>query len=141
MDKFEQLSPIEGAQFLADNREEYPFLDTLYADYVMPVVLETDYYTIRDVLSITGDTFAGESFAEDLQSARDEYLADIQTEILEAADLQKQTFLDCILQGLQIELDSMLDADLDAVMDDYAGGILNWRKLKFLAGTGVNDFK
>lgn len=141
MAKFEELSPIEGAEFLVDNREDTPFLDTLYADYVMPVVLEMDYYTIKNVLRIVGDSLAGESFADDFLQIRYDYLEAIHDEVLEAAEIQKQTFVDCILQCMQVGLDSMLNDDIDQVIDDYAGGILNWRKLKFFAGAGVDDFK
>lgn len=140
MDKFEELSPTEGAQFLVDNRGEYPFLDTLYVDSIMPVVLQCDYYDIKNVLDIIGDSLAGENYAEDLQEVRNEYLEKIHDEIFASAELQKQTFIDCVLQSMQVEVDSMLNDDMDEVIDEYAGGFMNWRKLKFFFGTGSDNF-
>lgn len=140
MDKFEGLAPIEGAQYLVDHHEEYPFLDTLYVDSIMPVVLQCDYYDIKGVLDIIGDTLAGVSFAEGLQDVRQVYLEKIHDEVFATAELQKQTFIDCVLQSMQVEVDSMLNDDMDEVIDDYAGGIFNWKKLKFFFGTGSDDF-
>lgn len=34
-----ELSPTEGAQFFVNNREQYPFLDTLYVDNIVPILL------------------------------------------------------------------------------------------------------
>lgn len=140
MDKFEELSPTEGAQFLMDNHEEYPFLDTLYVDSVMPVVLQCDYYDIKGVIDIVGGSLAGENYTEDLQEVRNDYLEKIHDEVFATAELQKQTFIDCVLQSMQVEVDSMLNDDMDEVIDDYAGGFMNWRKLKFFFGTGSDNF-
>ena len=34
-----ELSPTEGAQFFVNNREQYPFLDTLYVDNIVPIAI------------------------------------------------------------------------------------------------------
>lgn len=140
MDNFEKLSPIEGAQYLVENHEDFPFLDTLYVDSIMPVVLQCDYYDIKGVLDIIGDSLAGENYAEDLLQIRNDYLEKIHEEVFSTAELQKQTFIDCVLQSMQVEVDSMLNDDMDEVIDKYAGGFMNWRKLKFFFGTDSEKF-
>lgn len=42
---------------------------------------------------------------------------------------------------MEVEIDSLLEKDMDKVMSQYAGGFMNWRKLKFLFGTGSDNFE
>ena len=43
------LSPTEGAQFFVDNREQYPFLDTLYVENIVPIIGQCSFDTIKAV--------------------------------------------------------------------------------------------
>ena len=138
--KFAELSPTSGAQFFIDNREESPFVDTLYTDNIIPVVGQCCFDTIKAVKMIVKNTPAEEALLPHYESQKKKYLTQIKQEIKENAILQKQTFVNCIIPAMQVEIDSLLEKDMDKVMNDYAGGFLNWRKLKFFLGTGVDDF-
>ena len=43
------LSPTEGAQFFVDNREQYPFLDTVYVEHIVPLIGKFSFDTIKAV--------------------------------------------------------------------------------------------
>lgn len=140
IDTFSDLSPTEGAHFYMDNREQYPFLDTLYVSYVIPIVGECCFDTIKMVKDVVGKTPADSALLPSYAKERKTYLAQIDKEIKENAVLQKQTFVNCIIPTMQVEIDSLLEEDMDKVIDKYAGGFLNIRKLKFFFGTDSKDF-
>lgn len=140
MEMLAELSPTAGAQFFVDNRDDNPFLDTLYVDNIVPLVAQCSFDTIKAVKAFVKDTPAEDALLASYKSERKEYLKQIDQEIKENAVLQKQTFVNCIIPAMQVEIDSLLEKDMDKVMSKYAGGFLNWRKLKFFMGTGVDDF-
>lgn len=40
-----------------------------------------------------------------------------------------------------MDVDSMLEEDIKKIINDYAGGLFNWRKLAFFFGRNRDDFK
>lgn len=134
------LSPTQGAQYFVDNREDYPFLDTLYVDGVVPIVGSCSFDTIKAVINKVDDTPANSALLPYYKKSRAEYLKEIDQEVKENAMSQKKAFVECIVPAMQVEIDSLLDEDMEKVMDKYSGGIMNWRKLKFFFGTGSDDF-
>lgn len=140
IDSFSKLSPSEGARFYVDNRDQYPFLDTLYVSYVIPIVGECCFDTIKMVRDVVGKTPADSALLPSYAQTRKRYLTQIDKEIKENAVLQKQAFVNCIIPAMQVEIDSLLEEDMDKVIDKYAGGFLNFRKLKFFFGTDSKDF-
>ena len=44
-----ELSPTAGAQFYVDNRNDFPFLDTLYVDNIVPIIGLCGFDTIKVV--------------------------------------------------------------------------------------------
>lgn len=140
IDTFSDLSPSDGAHFYVNNRGQYPFLDTLYVSYVIPIVGECSFDTIKAVKNVVEKTPADSALLPSYSQERKKYLVQIDKEIKENAVLQKQAFVNCIIPAMQVEIDSLLEEDMDKVMDKYAGGFLNFRKLKFFFGTDSNDF-
>lgn len=134
------LSPTDGAQFFVDNRNQYPFLDTLYVENIVPIVGQCSFDTIKVVFNKVDETPASEALAPSYKEKRKEYLRQIKDEIMENALSQKHAFVSCIVPAMQVEVDSLLDEDMEKVMDKYSGGLLNWRKLKFWFGTDSEDF-
>ena len=55
--------------------------------------------------------------------------------------MQKQLFETEIYPLMEIELDSMLNADITKIIDRYAGGFLNYRKLEFFIGKDSKKFE
>ena len=140
IEKLADLSPTEGAQFFVDNRNQYSFLDTLYVENIVPVVGQCCFDTIKAVLNTVGKTPAREALAPSYKEKRKEYLSQIKQEIDENSLSQKHAFVSCIVPAMQVEVDSLLEEDMEKIMDKYSGGLFNWRKLKFWFGTDSEEF-
>ena len=136
-----ELSPTEGAQFFVNNREQYPFLDTLYVDNIVPIVGQCSFDTINTVKKCVEKTPADDALSPYYNETREDYLAGLNQEIKENAISQKKAFVDYIVPAMQVEIDSLLEVDMSEVMSKYSGGFMNWRKLKFWFGTGSDDFE
>ena len=136
-----ELSPTEGAQFFVNNREQYPFLDTLYVDNIVPIVGQCSFDTINAVKKCVEKTPADDALSPYYNEIREDYLAGLNQEIKENAISQKKAFVDYIVPAMQVEIDSLLEVDMSEVMSKYSGGFMNWRKLKFWFGTGSDDFE
>ncbi len=136
-----ELSPTEGAQFFVNNREQYPFLDTLYVDNIVPIVGQCSFDTINAVKKCVEKTPADDALSPYYNETREDYLAGLNQEIKENAISQKKAFVDYIVPAMQVEIDSLLEVDMSEVMSKYSGCFMNWRKLKFWFGTGSDDFE
>lgn len=136
-----ELSPTEGAQFFVNNREQYPFLDTLYVDNIVPIVGQCSFDTINAVKKCVEKTPADDALSPYYNETREDYLAGLNQEIKENAISQKKAFVDYIVPAMQVEIDSLLEVGMSEVMSKYSGGFMNWRKLKFWFGTGSDDFE
>lgn len=136
-----ELSPTEGAQFFVNNREQYPFLDTLYVDNIVPIVGQCSFDTINAAKKCVEKTPADDALSPYYNETREDYLAGLNQEIKENAISQKKAFVDYIVPAMQVEIDSLLEVDMSEVMSKYSGGFMNWRKLKFWFGTGSDDFE
>lgn len=139
--KLADLSPTEGAQFFVDNRAQYPFLDTLYTDNIVPIIGQCSFDTIKAVKETIEKTPANVALLPLYDNARKVYLENINQEIKENANFQKKAFVDYMIPAMQVEIDSLLEVDMSEVMSKYAGGFMNWRKLKYWFGTGSDDFE
>lgn len=141
LSRLQELSPEEGATFYVENRENNPVLDSLYSDCVIPALMECDYFSLRNLTRILYDTPVYES----VEVIKDEKAKEIQSEIeLEVDSIclaEHEMFDKHYLASLEMGVDSLLEVDVEQIMDDYAGGILNVKKLMFFFGRDRNDFK
>ena len=135
------LSPTEGGQFFVDNREQYPFLDTLYVENIVPIIGQCSFDTIKAVKEKVKKTPADKALTPYYKDTKNDYLAKLNQEIKENAISHKKAFVNFIIPAMQVEIDSLLEKDMDEVMNKYAGGIMNWRKIKFFLGTGSDSFE
>ncbi len=141
MEKLAKLSPSEGAKFFKEERKNYPFLDQLYGDSIFPALQYCDYYELKTVYVLLKDTPYYEDAFELCQNARDEYLQAISEEITHNIEYEKKIFKESIIPAIELEIDSILEKDIKETMSEYAGGLLNYKKLIFLFGRGRDDFK
>jgi len=141
MDTFVKMTPQEGARFYAANRKEYPFLDTLYRDSVLPFVGYCDYYEMKQTAKELVGTPFHDKVVEWTNKVRGEYLSSLSKEIEANGKLQKEAFAKTVLPAIEMEVDSILEEDIKDIINDYAGGWFNWRKLFFFFGRDRNDFK
>lgn len=136
-----ELSAIEGAQYYVDNRENITFLDSLYAEDILPALEDCDYFELKRIKSITQNTPYNEVITEWCRDKRAECLELIEKEINENKEIEKEAFLSSIVPAIRLDIDENIEEDVDEVMSQYAGGLLNYRKLAFLFGRNRNDFK
>lgn len=141
MSFFRELSPERGAFFYAQNRTKYTFLDSFYTDSIFPAVALCSYQELKKVTYSLKSTPLQDITDEYFKEVKSQYLQDIQVEIREYAQLQKQLFETEIYPLMEIELDSMLNADITKIIDRYAGGFLNYRKLEFFIGKDSKKFE
>lgn len=141
MDKFEELSPLEGAQFYKENRVDYPFLDTLYTDSIVPALLQCNYYELKDVSEELEGLPLDSTLNDAVSAKRESFLKTIVEEIQENNDRALQSFEKSILPAIQMDVDSMLEKDVESVLDQYSGGLFNYKKLMFFFGRDNKEFK
>ena len=85
-----ELSPTAGAQFYVDNRNDFPFLDTLYVDNIVPIIGLCGFDTIKVVKERVENTPADDALEIYYKNTREDYLASINQEIKENAISQKK---------------------------------------------------
>ena len=141
MASFKELSPKGGAEFYMENYKEYCFMDSLYRDSIMPAVLQCNYFDLDSVYNV----LKGTSFNVDIEPVykerKTELIKQIELEIEENSNKQREVLRLYYLPALEMSIDSMLDDDVDEIMNRYAGGFMNFRKLAFLFGRNRDDFK
>ena len=141
MKKFLELTPVDGAKFYKEERNVHLFFDQLYGDSILPALQYCDYYEIKGVCSWLKNTPYYDDAFELYQLAKESYLKIISAEITQNIEYEQKVFKENILPAIELEIDSMLEIDVKRTMSEYAGGILNYKKLNFLFGRGKNDFK
>lgn len=141
MQKFLEMSPERGAYFYAKNRTTYTFLDSFYQDSVFPAVFQCNYKELKSIAYSLKGTPLQEVIYDYFSNIRTQFLNDIYLEISTYSNLQKQLFETEILPLMEMELDSMLTADMEDLIDKYAGGFLNYRKLEFFFGKDSKEFE
>ena len=141
MQKFMEMSPERGAFFYAKNRLTYSFLDSFYMDSIFPAIAFCNYKELKNINISLRSTPLGEAMNAYFHDVRKEYLQNIQTEIISYSQLQKKIFKDEIFPLMEFELDSILTVDVENLIDKYAGGFLNYRKLEFFFGKDRTEFE
>lgn len=141
MHKFLEMSPEQGAIFYVKNRFIYSFLDSFYRDSVFPAIMNCSYNELKNINTALKNTPLAETVQSYFNDIRNMYLKEIHTEILNNTHLQKKIFEQEVLPLMEIELNSILTDDMENVIDKYAGGLLNYRKLEFFFGKNEKDFK
>lgn len=141
MDSLQKMSPSEGARFYVGNRKEYKFMDELYMDSVMPALEVCDYNDLKVVYKSLKGLPAGEIVKRMLIPSKEEYKKQLLAEISQNTNDEQEAFLNDILPAIEMGIDSLLEKDVAEIMNKYAGGFLNYRKLAFLFGRNRNNFK
>jgi hypothetical protein len=141
MQKFIDLSPVEGAKFYATNRGKYNFLDSIYGNTILPIIKDCNYYELREIALLLKNTPFYESATRLYELSKKQYVLSISKEIQANCNLEKETFNKAILPSIEMDIDSMLEKDMKEILSKYSGGILNYRKLSFFFGRDKNDFK
>jgi hypothetical protein len=140
LDSIVSLSPSEGALFYINNKENISFLDSLYGNTVLPAMEDCDYMELKKVRSILGETKYKNQIQKFMFDKRVAYLNTIKKEITENEKKEIASIDDYVIPSIEYELDSLIEMNVDDILDSYSGGILNFRKLAFLFGRDKDKF-
>ena len=141
MDILSDSSPEEGAEFYMNSRNTYHFADSIYGDSIMPYIEGLDYFTLKHISQTIEQSPYALIVEEAASDKRADCLAKIKKEIEGNMQDEYNSFNKYILPALRLSLDSMVQNDVEEIMNKYAGGILNYRKIAFVFGRNRNDFK
>lgn len=142
MDELITMTPDSGAMYYVDKRNECLFMDTLYIDSIVPALAQLDYFSQKKVLNIIRDTPAEGALMDisPLDAKREEARKSISEELDGMLKDEEKALRVDIIPMVTAGIDSMVNEDIKNVMDDYAGGFFNWKKLLFFTGRDRYDF-
>lgn len=141
MSFFINNSPERGAIFYNKNRKKYPFLDKLYRDSIYPAITNCNYYELKNIYYTLKDT----QFEKDIKilmvNSKGTLLKSISEELNQNMLLEQKIFKEEYMPIIEIGLDSIIHNDIEKIINEYAGGFLNHKKLYFFIGKNSEDFK
>lgn len=141
VDSLMVLSPADGARFYMNYKEECDSLDIVYKGLCIPAIGDCCYPELKEIQSILKGTQYEDIVIEYANNKRDDYLLNLKTEINEYIVEEKNILHEEALNALEMDLDSLIQEDVEDILEHYAGGFLNFRKITFIFGRNRNDFK
>ncbi len=141
LDKFKKFNPIEGAKFYLKYRNYILNVDTVYTNYVLPVIINAPYPVLKEIFPILNKTEHKMLLENCLNEAKEDYIFEIKEEI----DLCKNRAIEAldriIIPSIELELDSIANKESDKITNKFIGGFLNIRKLALTFGRDEKKFK
>lgn len=138
LDSLSSKTPYEGALFYMNNRNNIEFLDSIYENTVMPAMESCDYMELKEVGRVLKKTKYSNTISSWMEAKRPEFLQDIKAELAHNEQTEISAIDNYIIPTL--ELDSLVDNNVDDILNSYSGGIFNYRKLAFLVGRDSSKF-
>lgn len=126
---FYSSSLVESADFYVVNRDKSPYVERIYIDSILPLMMYSDYSTIRTVNEIVKGTPAQKIIEPFFENIRQLYLEKIKLEIEENSELMKTVLRNEVLPFMEIELDSLFTDDITRILKCYSGGFLDYKKI------------
>lgn len=139
--RFSQLSPVDGAKFYLENRKEYKYMDGLYEEYIIPNLYYCNYYEIRDIYKILSGTPFSKELMQLKENSKNDYLLLIKRDLEKHEQVELASVEESLFPYIKMGMDSLIDEDVEDILDKYSGGFMNYRKLHFFLGRGRQDFK
>lgn len=140
LDSLSSKTPYEGALFYMNNRNNIEFLDSIYENTVMPAMESCDYMELKEVGSVLKKTKYSNTISSWMEAKRPEFLQEIKAELAHNEQTEISAIDNYIIPALELELDSLVDNNVDDILNSYSGGIFNYRKLAFLVGRDSSKF-
>lgn len=138
---FLENTPERGAVFYNKNRDKYPFLDNLYRDSIYPAVMNCNYHELKYIYYALMETPIAEDIHTLLTASKQEMMETVAVEIRRNTKAEQDVFVSEILPIMEMGIDSIIHADIEAIIEEYAGGLLNYKKLYFFTGRDQNEFR
>ena len=122
-------SPEDGAYYYVHRREYYDFFDELYCDKVIPVLLEGEYRDAKEVMRIISGTPAGDVFEPLFLEMKYNYQNYLYDQLDKMTSSLKESYERDIQSLLPVIVDSVLTESSKFIVNEYAGGFLNYKKI------------
>ena len=122
-------SPEDGAYYYVHRREYYDFFDELYCDKVIPVLLEGEYRDAKEVMRIISGTPAGDVFEPLFLEMKYNYQNYLYDQIDKMTSSLKESYERDIQSLLPVIVDSVITESSKFIVNEYAGGFLNYKKI------------
>lgn len=131
----------DGAYYYVNRRENYDFLDDLYCDSIVPVLLEGDFMDLKNVYDIVKGTPAGEILGPWYEDGKYEFKIQLFNTI-DSINLESKAYVKSQMPAIMtMVVDSIVEADAHKIVEEYAGGVMNFRKLSLLHNKDKNFSK
>lgn len=135
---FSYHSPEDGARYYVQRHKYYDYMDGVYCDSIIPVLLEGSYQDAKKVNSILHGTPAGDVFAPLFKEMRYNYQQLLYNELDSLTSELKVNFIKDINMYMPMVIDSVLTADVDAIIESYSGGLFDYKKFVLWWNSGEN---
>ena len=140
LDSLSSKTPYEGALFYMNNRNNIEFLDSIYENTVMSAMESCDYMELKEVGRVLKKTKYSNTISSWMEAKRPEFLQEIKAELTHNEQTEISAIDNCIIPTLELELDSLIENNVDDILNSYSGGVFNYRKLAFLVGRDSSKF-
>lgn len=140
LDSLSSITPYEGALFYMNNRNNVEFLDSIYEETIIPAMESCDYLELKEVSRVLKKTKYNNTISTWMEAKRPKFLQEINAEIAHNEQVEISAIDNCIIPTLELELDSLIEDNVDDILNSYSGGVFNYRKLAFLVGRDSSKF-
>ena len=138
---FLENTPERGATFYNNNRDKYSFLDKLYRDSIYPAVMDCNYHELKYIYYALKKTPIAEDIYALLKESKLEIMRTLSVEIQQNMEIEQDAFISEIIPIMKIGIDSIIHSDIETIIEEYAGGLLNYKKLYFFTGRDQVEFQ
>ncbi len=138
---FKKMEMDEGIDFYIKARNHFPKLDKVYKDSIMPIIARAPYPVLKKVNNKLSKASVKVELDSVMCCAKGEFLEYVKEE-LEECRLASIEAYDCAtLPAIELGLDSVCEKQVGKVMDKFAGGFMDYRKILIAFGRDMNKFK
>lgn len=122
----------DGAYYYLQRRDKYDFFDELYCDSIVPIILEGNFTDLKNVYDIVKDTPAGDILGPWYEEGKEVFKQELFNK-LDSLTAESKIFIKTEMPSyLSLVIDSILEKDTHIIVEDYCGGIMNYKKLNLL---------
>lgn len=132
MDVFRSKNINDGAKFFVKYRKLFSVIEDVYNDSIMPILADAPYPNLRDLESILKGTKQRSIISNIKLQKRNDVLVDIKANLAEAQKNAEAAVDSVLFPSINFELDSLIEDNVNTVLEKYSGGFLNWHNISLL---------
>ena len=143
LDSLYSMTPKEILAFIEINRADYSYIDQIFIDSIFPALDEFSYLELKQLKPSFSKLYPEltEEFGNILAYTKFEFRTSITSE-LDAMEESFYTFInDELFPMLSLQTDSIVSESVSDIIDNYSGGLMNYRKLNFFTGRDEKEFQ